>query len=88
MKIEWLLPTHESRTTNDEIVNHNAKYHCFVDENYERYSDTLNRVSSLCGKHTQVVGYYDEMESGQILQFPSVACKVCKERWKKKFNIN
>ncbi len=88
MKIEWLLPTHESKMIDEEIVNHNAKYHCFIDEKYEEESAVLHSVNSLCGRHRQTVGYYEEMKSGDILQFPVVACPICFKRWKRKFSID
>lgn len=86
MQLEWLLPTYESKVTNDEVVHHNAKYHCFISE-----EDKRNNISvigtSLCGRHRQELEYYEQIESGQVLQFPYVACKKCFGKWKSQFNI-
>lgn len=88
MQIEWLLPTRESRTTNDEIIHHKAKYHCFISYREKKFGAEALVGTSLCNKHKQVLGYYEKIESGQVLAFPQVACKKCFEKWKKEFDID
>lgn len=74
--VSWELYVNENRAVGKEISN-NAKYHCFVDGD------------SLCGKYYQKYGDYEtDIESGQILMFPHIACKKCYERWMKQFNID
>ena len=71
----------------EELVSdNNAKYHCFVSD--KEIENGINHIEvSLCGRHRQKLGYYENIESGQVLQFPAVACKKCFEKWKKQFNI-
>lgn len=87
MKIEWLLPTHESRTINEEIVKHNAKYHCFIDKKYGEEPGVQHSVKSLCGRHRQIVGYYEEIESGEIASRPDIACPMCRKKWMKEYQV-
>ncbi len=80
----WQLPVLEKRTINEQYIKHNAKYHYYERTGIEQQS--INSLAkSICGKHTQQVDEYESIESGQILQFPVIACKMCFERWKKIF---
>ena len=87
MEIEWLLPTHESRVFNEELISKNAKYHCFISQE-DNENGIQNTGESLCKRHKQILGYYEKMESGDILQFPAIACPICFKKWKKNFNID
>jgi len=87
MKGVWQLPVFESRMTNEQHIKHNSKYHFFEYEEPEHLCvSPLGR--SVCGKHTQDIGDFESIESGQVLQFPVVACKKCFEIWKKKYLID
>jgi len=81
-----MLPVRDGDRYKEPIVYQNAKYHCFVSED-EKDFRTQRYGKSLCRKHTQVLDYYETIESGQVLMFLAVACKSCFERWKKKFWI-
>lgn len=87
VKIEWTLPTLNSRSTNEEIIHHNSKYHCFIDLEYQKELSILNSVKSICGRHVQFVGMYDSLESGEIAMRPEIACKACRKKWLKQFNV-
>lgn len=86
MKFEWLLPVHESKTRNEEIINHNAKYHFFW-TNEEKDSCYRTYGTSLCGKYKMELDYYENVSSSAIAERPEIACKKCYERWKKEFHI-
>lgn len=71
----WQLPVNENSSANSYISS-NVKYHCFVNKH------------SLCGKYTQDTDYYETgIESGEIASNPQFACKVCRNKWLKKFYI-
>ncbi|MHC1722469.1 MAG: hypothetical protein AB9836_04590 [Aminipila sp.] len=62
--------------TGENDIAHNAKYHCFEDG------------VSLCGKYTQVTKFFkNDIESGEIAMRPEIACKVCRKKWMKQFQV-
>lgn len=71
----WQLPVrHETGSSANSHIPANAKFHCFV--GYE----------SLCGKYAQDTDFYEtDIESGEILARPDIACKVCRKRWIKQY---
>lgn len=71
----WQLPVRERLVQGKpDWVHPLAKYHCFVGG------------ESFCGQYEQDTDYYEtDVESGQIVQCPNIACKKCYEKWKKDF---
>jgi len=87
--IKWELPVLERRMINEQYVKHNAKYHCFIGDGIDAEFKGISKVAkSLCGRHLQYIDEFESIESGEVLQFPAIACKVCFEKWKKKFYID
>ena len=67
----WQLPFNDN-----DSIKPNTKYHCFIDN------------ESLCGKHLQNTKLYDtDIESGEIAMRPEIACKVCRKKWMKEFQV-
>lgn len=86
MKGVWQLPVLERRTNNEQYIKHNAKYHYYEYEKTEGICmSPIGR--SLCGKHTQYVEDFESIKSGEILSNPHIACKKCRDKWKKEFNF-
>lgn len=86
MKGIWQLPVSERKTINEQYIKHNAKYHYYEYEEPKQLG-TMSLAISMCGRHTQLVNEFESIESGQILQFPAIACKKCFEKWKREFYI-
>lgn len=70
-EVIWALPINE----NKEYIASNVKYHCYDDG------------KSLCGKYTRHGSSETEIESGEILSNPQLACKCCYGKWKKIFHL-
>lgn len=73
----WELPVKEdARYGKRTHIDKRVKYHCFVDGD------------SLCNRYGQDTDFYDtDIASGEIMAFPVVACRVCFEKWKRKFYV-
>lgn len=70
----WELPVHAAERTGNGYIPKSAKYHCFCNGH------------SLCKRYCQDTDEYEvDIESGEILSRPEIACKVCFERWKKAY---
>lgn len=82
MTVEWILPTCESRVWNEEYIKYNAKYHCFVSDVDKKMGYTKHEYS-LCKRHSQTVGFYEYLNSKQILENPEIVCKSCLKKYKK-----
>jgi len=82
----WQLPVLERKTINEQYIKHNALYHYYEYEESEEPGISL-LAKSMCGRHMQNVNDFESIESGQILQFPAIACKKCFEKWKREFYI-
>ena len=64
----WQLPVGNE----GGYIYKSAKYPCFVDN------------KSLCGRYDQCTDFYDDgitVDSGEIVHWPQIACKKCRERW-------
>lgn len=74
----WQLPVRERVVQGKpDWVHPLVKYHCFVGG------------KSMCGKYEQDTDFFEtDIESGQILMFPAVACQKCLKKWKKEFDID
>ena len=86
MKGVWQLPVVERRMINEQYIKHNAKYH------YYEYEEPKDRnisplAKSLCNNHVQRVNDFESIDSGEILSNPHIACKKCREKWIKSFNL-
>lgn len=77
-EVVWALPINE----NKEYVSSNVKYHCFKDVEGAR-----NASQSMCKKYNKHGKSETEIESGEILNNPQFACKVCYRKWRKEFNL-
>lgn len=68
----WQLPVKDNPlNSTGYFITNNAKYHCF------------SSGTSLCGKYWQDTDYFEtDIESGEILSNPSLACKTCYRKWK------
>lgn len=71
----WQLPVrHETGSSANSYIPSTMKFHCFVD------------YYSLCGKYAQDTDFYEtDIESGEILSRPDIACKVCRKKWMKQY---
>jgi len=70
-KVKWALPINQDKELGKEIA-HNAKYHCYDDN------------KSLCGKYNQDNDFFEtDINSGEILNKPDIACKICFNKWKR-----
>lgn len=68
----WALPVVDGK----EITNR-SKYHCFDIDNL-----------SMCGQYEQNNDIFEtNIDSGEILSNPQLACKVCYKKWRKVFNL-
>lgn len=57
-------------------VHPRAKAHCFIGGD------------SLCGMYSQDTDFFEtDIESGDIAMRPEIACKNCRNKWIKVFNI-
>lgn len=65
----WQLPACDD----GDYIRKSVKYHCFVDN------------KALCGKHiqrtTDAYGKGLTVDSGEIMRWPQIACKKCRDRW-------
>lgn len=71
----WELSVHAAERNGNGYIPKSAKYHCF------------SNGHSLCKRYCQDTDEYEvdievDIESGEILSRPEIACKVCFERWK------
>lgn len=66
----WRLP----RNYRDRFMDSRIRYHCFIDG------------ASLCGKYKEgLADTQPDIESGEILVNPQLACTKCRELWIKLF---
>jgi hypothetical protein len=71
----WQLPVKQSNITDHDWIHPKAKYHCFVQN------------QSLCNKYVQDTDYFEtDIERGEIIMRPEIACKICRAKWIKQFN--
>jgi hypothetical protein len=86
LKGVWQLPVLERRTINEQYIKHNAKYHYYE---YEEPRDiSISPLGkSLCNKHVQQVEDFESIKGGEILSNPHIACKRCRDKWRKLFNL-
>lgn len=64
----WQLPACDD----GDYIRKSVKYHCFVDN------------KSLCGRQHQRTDIYDDgitATDEDIVHWPQIACKKCRERW-------
>ena len=71
----WAIPT--QRSTDERIfkVLSRVKYHYFEDG------------TSMCGRYQQPADPEYEIESGEVLSRPDIACCICRKRWMRAFHI-
>jgi len=70
------LPVKQSNYTDHDWVHPKAKYHCYIEG------------KSMCEKYNQDTDYFEtDIESGEVLKFPVIACQVCFRKWKREFHI-
>lgn len=72
----WQLPAPSETTQGaNAYIPASAKYHCFVGK------------ESLCKRHAQKTEFYSEIEieSGEVLRNPDIACKRCREVWLRRY---
>lgn len=83
--IQWMLPINESTCHREPLIYHNAKYHCFETKTQKTFN--INRIGrSLCGKHKQIMDYYECIEYSDIKNIPQYTCKKCMEMYLKRLD--
>ena len=71
----WAIPTKDSSGTKLFKVLSRVKYHCFEDG------------VSLCSKYKEPDSSEYEIESGEILSRPDIACAICRQRWARYYGV-